>query len=471
MITAIFDDHYHSFVTWRENGLRDLTCVHIDAHLDVMSRSFSDSSLKAIAEAKTAAELEVFRGDARLPWGGFHCGNYLYPALKDGTVKELIWVVPPHVIAGETFVDGVRQECQKWLDFRLEEYRSLRSVNGAVVGKLAGCDFTVCTADNFPELSLSQRSNLALDIDVDYFVRNSDDKIWQTPHDLFRKLGNLEPKVLTVAYSVDGGYTPLQDRYLGKVTLDVFGEGDESKWEVETAKLLEIDELDDGEKSESYSAFLKSAPDWLKPAILLRMGKGDEAIAYDPEYTLRPLNVASRFLNKKEFDQGLALLQKIETKELEALYIHAYLCLGKSDAVLAYKSLQELLQRLAPESLERSQILMTLAQACQQLGRDKECLTYANEALTLEPKSAELYFLLANSHRKMGAGKKAAKAVRKALRLAKGWVSSLPIMLEAAQIYDELGQAALAKATRLELEKIDESGRFAIRALLDESKL
>ena len=119
MISAMFDDHYESFCTWREAGLKGLTCVHVDAHLDVMSVGFNKESLEGIAQSKTREELERFRGNPRLPWGGFHCGNYLFPALKDGTVKELIWVLPAHIIGGETFVDGVRQEVQNWLDLRL----------------------------------------------------------------------------------------------------------------------------------------------------------------------------------------------------------------------------------------------------------------------------------------------------------------------------------------------------------------
>ena len=86
MIDALFDDHYQALPTWREAGLDGLTCVHVDAHLDVSTDGFTERSLAGIAKARTREELAAFRGNPRLPWGGLHCGNYLYPALLDGTV-------------------------------------------------------------------------------------------------------------------------------------------------------------------------------------------------------------------------------------------------------------------------------------------------------------------------------------------------------------------------------------------------
>ena len=465
MISAMFDDHYESFCTWREAGLQGLTCVHIDAHLDVMSVGFNKESLEGIAQSKTREELERFRGNPRLPWGGFHCGNYLFPALKDGTIKELIWVLPAHIIGGETFVDGVRQEVQNWLDLRLAEYGGLVSEEGAVVGTLEGCRFVVCTADKLPKLSEDAR--VALDIDVDYFIRNTDDAIWQTPHQLYEALGPLNPVAVTVAYSVDGGYTPLKERFLGRVTLDVFS-GDPEAWKSETERLLELDRKSD---EEGWESFLEEAPEWLKPSLLLRLGRVEEAVALDPEYTPRFQNAVARKLVKKEHEAGLELMEDLDEETAESLYLRTYLSLGDNDALEAKRSLTKLLEEHELRELERSRVLILKANACLELGEGNAALKLVDEARKIEPESAELHFLRANCLKQFGDLKKAAKAMRKALKLAKGRVSSLQMMLDAARLYDQLGQQALAGSVRRELKDADVTGRYAIKTILDASKL
>jgi tetratricopeptide (TPR) repeat protein len=465
MISAIFDDHYEAFPTWREAGLTGLTCVHVDAHLDVMSGGFNDDSLRGIAQAKTREQLEKFRGNPRLPWGGFHCGNYLFPALKDGTIKELIWVLPAHIVAGETFVDGVRQEIQNWVDLTLAEYGGLNGENGAVVGTLAGVRFVVCTAECLPKFA--DGAQVALDIDVDYFIRNTDDKVWQTPHQLNELLGDLNPVAVTVAYSVDGGYTPLQERFLGKVTLDVFS-GESQAWKTETERLLQLDADNDTEGTEE---FLQEAPDWLKPVILLRLGRVEEAVKADPEYEPRFCNEVARHLVKKDHQKGLALMEGAENESAESLYLMTYLSIGNNDSLEAKRSLTKLLSDHPLKELERSRVLILKANACLELGEARQAMKLVDEALKIEPKSAELHFLRFNCLKSTGELKKAAKSMRKALRFAKGRVSSLAMMLSAARLYDELGQQALASSVRRELKDVDVTGRYAIKTILDASKL
>lgn len=472
MISAIFDDHYEAFPTWREAGLSGLTCIHVDAHLDVMSDGFSADSLQAIAKAETSEELLAFRSNPRLPWGGFHCGNYLYPALIDGTVETLIWVVPPHVIKGETFVDGVRQETQKWLDLSFQEYSSLVSEEGRVAGTLRGRRYIVCTADNMPPLTPEQKQNLALDIDVDYFIRSDTDQVWQTPQELYRLLGCPEPRALTVAYSVDGGYTPVKDRYLGEVVREVFTERCASKWGAETDEILRIDSLPDAEeRTEALAKLLKTAPEWLKPALFTRLGEEEKAAKIEPEYRVKPANIVARHMMKKENQEGLDLLKDVSRETPEVLYLRAYLQMGAEDLVEAKRNFSKLLEHPQLREVERSRVLFLKAGVCLRLGETRDALKLTQEAQKLEPESPQLSYLQAQAYRAQGDGKKAAKAIRKAMRLAKGHVSSLEMMVEAAQIYDSLGQSALARSTRKELKTVDVTGRCAIQTMLDEAKL
>lgn len=63
---------------------------------------------------------------------------------------------------------------------------------------------------------------MALDIDVDYFVR-PDDSLWSSPESLAQELQGLTVGILTVATSLEGGYTPANLHGLGQDCLRCFG--------------------------------------------------------------------------------------------------------------------------------------------------------------------------------------------------------------------------------------------------------
>ena len=465
MLKAIFDDHYESFPTWREAGLSDLVCVHVDAHLDVMRSGFTEAALASIKEARSRAELEPFRGNPKLAWGGFHCGNYLYPALKDGTVAELIWVLPPAVVEGETFLDGVRQLVQDWVDLDFEDYLQLNSVEGRVEGRLEGCPFTICTSETFPKLSPSQRQRLALDIDVDYFVDLKTDRTWQTPQQLHAHLGELEPKVLTVAYSVDGGYTPLSQRYLGEVTLEVFS-GDPTVWK-EPVEVLKDPAQDNPEELESM---LEGAPEFLKPALLFRLNRLDEAADLDENYRENPLNLAQRRILQKRLDEALTCLGECPPSP-ERSFTQATLAIQAGRPQLLSESIVELETSGAVTEGELPKLIEMKVAALLDLGKAREALEVIKSNRKRVPDTSVSQVQAFQALKSLGDRKKAARSIRKALKLASGRVSSLGLLVEAAKLYDEMGQTALAKATRRELKSLDVTGRYIITTMLDEAKL
>ncbi len=448
MICGLFDDHYEAFPTWREASLKGLTCLHVDAHLDVMGNCFSDEVLEGIAASKTRAELDRFRGHPRMPWGGFHCGNYLFPALIDGTVEELIWLVPAFVIKGENFLDGVRQEVQNWVDLSFEEYRGFTAVEGRVEGTLGGRRFVVCTEETLPEFTPEQRQNLALDIDVDYFVRVSDDKVWSTPHTLRQLLDGIEPVALTIAYSVEGGYTPVEDRYLGEITRDVFS-GQPDAWRSELQSILALEDKPPEEREAGLEALLEGAPDWLRAALLHKLGRSEEAAAIDPEQKEKPLNRIARYLHRKDYMAGLELLEELGDKSTERHYLEVFLALGAREHAVQKEALNQLLEADLTE-VERATVLRMKAGTCCELGLHREALDLLDEAKKLEPDNAELYVKQAVAYQGRGDRKQAARALRKAIKLSQGMISSLDIMLSAAKLYDQMGQKALARSIRRE---------------------
>ena len=497
MLSALFDDHYEAFLVWREAGLSGLTCVHVDAHLDISADGFSEAALQGIAQARTRDEVAAFRGNPKLPWGGFHCGNYLYPALCDGTVTTFVWVVPTGFAEG-SLVQNARQTLQNWLDLGLEDFRSLKPVQGRVEGQLLGRRLVICTSDNLPEFSAEEQANLALDIDVDYFVRVKDDRMWQTPHQLRQDFRDLKPIVLTVATSCEGGYTPLSHRFLGQVCLEVF-ERDPKAWKAETEELskaleaalpsleepapeplgevlspVEETPLPEPENPEelrrrALEQFLTACPDPFRPSVLCALGRYDEAGVLDSCYRRSPSDEAGRLFQKGRYQEGLACLETTGEGPLDRGFLVALLAVGASGSSLGAEEFDRLL--LLPGLTDRDSARLLAMQAQILADSDaKKALEGLRRAVKLEPERAATHFQLGIVLRRQGKREEAAKAMRKALRLAKGKVSSLPMLLDASRLYDELGQRSLARATRRELEDADATGYYSICSILDQAR-
>lgn len=507
MLTALFDDHYEAFLVWREAGLSNLTCVHVDAHLDVSADGFTEAALQGIAQARNREEIAAFRGNPKLPWGGFHCGNYLYPALLDGTVTTLIWVVPAGFAEG-SLVQNARQTLQNWLDMRIEDFRSLKPVEGRVEGELLGRRLVICTSANLPRLSSQEQANVALDIDVDYFVRIKDDRLWQTPHQLHHDLQALRPVVLTVATSCEGGYTPLSYRWLGQVCHDVFS-GDAAAWVVETETLVQALETGlpplesdpaprlaaepgpgepprpepadeqppteqaqpdpDALRTQALERCLETAPEAFRPALLCALGRYAKAEALNPEYRLSPFDQAGRLFQKGRYSEGLECLERTGDKALERGFLVALLAAGASESGLSLEEFERLLSLPGLTPRDTSRLLVMQAQVLADR-EPKKALDVLRRATKLEPDRANAHVQLGLLQRKLGRREEAARSFRKALRLAKGRVSSLATLLEASRLYDELGQKAMARATRRELEDSDATGYYAIQSILDTSR-
>lgn len=468
MLKALFDDHYEAFPTWREAGLKNLVCLHVDAHLDVMEDGFCRSSLAAIAQAQSSAELEVFR-DKDGPWGGsFHCGNYLYPALRDGTVSELIWLVPPHVIRGEDAVESVRAELNHWVDLPLADYSSLRLQEGAVRGTLFSLPFTVCTSEHLPALSPDQAERLVLDIDVDYFVRSADDVLWQTPHELARELSGLSPRALTVAISREGGYTPAREQYLGQVCLDVFG-GRPALWQREVADIQAADTLLEPARTQRWLELLADSEPLFEAALLARLGRWEEAVALDPTYQNRTVDRASRCLEKRSWAEGLEILKQVQKDDLEARQLEFFLRTRSGDLLGAREIFEELMESVELVGFERLKILQLGGENYRKLGEHELALKVYREGLKLAPENASLHYNLALVYKAAGDSKRATRALRKSMRLSTGRLSYLAALAKASSWYQEMGQHALAHAARIELKKLDVTGEHVIKVMLEQA--
>ncbi len=270
------EDHREAYFFWKKLGILAGTCVHVDAHLDT-------------------GELQL-PGYASIAQPEVNCGNYLLHAMAEGIVATLVWIVPPHLMQPDR-VSWVRQEVQAWLHPSLSESSSWKADGPRVEGQLKGCRVVVCQSDQLPALE----GPVLLDIDVDYFL-GPNDEVWQSPLELASHLRHLAPRALTVAYSVEGGYTPLWLRHLGDLTVLAWQHPEEAlRWST-------LQELA-----------------WVRAAhMVAEVGDDFDNAVYsraaeiEPGYHLSALDAACYHLQRKHYQACLTWLRRAEAEDPKA---------------------------------------------------------------------------------------------------------------------------------------------------------
>ncbi len=441
MECLLFDDHSESLFHWRERGLWGLTCLHIDAHLDVMEDNFSPQALLDLGPQATSQTLRRYRDEGILT-----CANYLYPALRAGLVERLIWVLPPHILPGDPRTVSVLQELSHWVDLPLADYRAFENSEQIVRGTLFHRDFLVCTSKSLSALNLQDCPNLVLDIDLDYFVRACDDVTWQTPHELYQQIGPLKPQMVTVATSVSGGYTPAWDQYLGPVCCEVFG-GSPEAYREETRLLTSGGD-------EALKELLETAPSFMRPAVLARLGRLEEAVQQDSSYRPRGLDLVARCLERKRPRDGLRLLGSDLGEDRDKIRLALLL----SHQVEDWESSCRLFSRLQKSrgGVRRGEIKLfeLAAQAYQELGRPKDAVRVLEQALSLAPELGGINLSLASAYKEAGRRRKAIRALQRAVRWSRTRISSASTLPLARDWFQQLGQPELARRARLQWRRL-----------------
>ena len=174
-------------------GFREKVLVHIDAHDD-------------LAWARDAGALDI--------------GNFISLALKEGIIREVFWVVPDQTWESSK----TRQPLLRRLKRLTTEFpgasRLLKVEEAQISLTLLDKPVRVCTLDHLPPLE----EKVLLDIDTDFFtipracsLSNQHRTLpWCWPGELVARLKarGVQADLITIAYSVEGGYTPVKWKYL-----------------------------------------------------------------------------------------------------------------------------------------------------------------------------------------------------------------------------------------------------------------
>jgi tetratricopeptide (TPR) repeat protein len=228
----LIEDHDEALKVWRRIGVKSCDLVHIDAHIDFGFRA-AEPLEKVINEAKSLKELKQ-RLEYSLSFLNYekdfrkqtNIGNYIYPAIEENIVNNVYWVIPGRIDEfkkSKKLIRGILRDISKG-DGRKNNSLSFLEEKEILSACISGIVFKVCVLDTLPCLS----RDILLDIDTDFLVidsiRSADNtknigkrKPWIMPQDLARAIKEKvkRPKAITIAYSVNGGWTPIKYKYLG----------------------------------------------------------------------------------------------------------------------------------------------------------------------------------------------------------------------------------------------------------------
>lgn len=219
----MMEDHDKAYDAWRDLGVRGRTLVHVDAHIDFGWVPETDmDEIRSIGEATL---LNPFVKSRRRM---MTIGNYIYPAMRDGFVDTFYWVVPTPTWGSARGRKAVMGHLKRILSLRRYAGGAIRSDADSIRCRVMGHDLIVCCLETLPRIA----GPVLLDIDTDFLVtpRIWDDlaperEPWIYPAELCGTLAAKVPDadVLTVAYSVEGGFTPLRHKHLGDDVAARFG--------------------------------------------------------------------------------------------------------------------------------------------------------------------------------------------------------------------------------------------------------
>lgn len=444
MQSYLFDDHSDAYLHWWHSGKRGMSCLHVDAHLDLMEEGFSADLLAGMNEVSDDGQMELYR-DSDGPFGQqLHCANYLFPALQLGLIGELVWLVPNHMWQPQRALECALELVSHWIDIPTTDLKNWNAMGSSVVGTLYGQPFAVCAASGLREVPNFPRSELALDIDVDYFIRCEDDVVWSTPYDL-RQVIPGSAEILTVALSTVGGYTPVQEIFLGEACLDAFSEG--PRWELDCRKILRAG-------PQGWESLLGEVQEGFRPALLARMGRWQEAQALDSRYLQRTEDLVCRLLEKGEWEEGLRLLLGEEPlpRNSPQLVLYCLSQLGRwGEVVDHFEAHHEALEKRGPEGLK---IRHLVAQAYARLQRPQAAEALLREAMKASQEHHGLWFELARCQWEMGQAKKAARSLTRSLRYGRKRAGFRGLLVGAIKLLEKMNEPHLLRTCRRELDHL-----------------
>lgn len=228
---VLMEDHDGAYWAWGKAGLSNRILVHFDAHIDF---AWILPSAGSLMEEKDLGRM-LSRVEESPLWNlsdmgreeMVHIGNYVHEAIRNQIAREFIWVYPDGTDpqAQSRAVAGILQNlaADSPRNFEMEPFGE----SGRFRGRIYGAAFQALPFSLFAEIVPAEK--VLLDIDLDFLVVRSLDSpvfpyqeplkpgFWLSPEEFVGALqkSGLSSDFLTLAFSVEEGYTLLRLKFLG----------------------------------------------------------------------------------------------------------------------------------------------------------------------------------------------------------------------------------------------------------------
>jgi len=227
------EDHDGAYHAWERSGFQERILLHIDSHMDwdwlqeqdPLDLLLAQTLTELDAMLKEQGRWTLSRRDRLEP---VHIGNYIHPALQEGIIREFYWVFPDVAIGTTGEPSGILRMLQKMMSVNPAGLKNLRVRHKRIELDIQGKRVTACSLSDLPPLP----EPVLLDIDTDFLTAERTEYMGtgRAGHDRWRQLPWIWPEELlarlqakgvradfvTIAYSVEGGFTPLIYKYLGE---------------------------------------------------------------------------------------------------------------------------------------------------------------------------------------------------------------------------------------------------------------
>jgi len=323
-------NHSEAYVVWKKKNITDKILIHIDAHSDI-KKIPNDRLTKVYAIEKTGKFENLLCHPHEMQniyEKPITIGNFCYAALEGKIIKKYIWVVPDAELTSEsieTYSTFFRRQIE---DINFEDFK----LDGNILkGEFKNIPIIICRLQDIPEVNES----VILDIDVDFFLHQygfSNKGMYDIPTttamSFISQLNekNLNIDLITISHSMEGGYTPIQYKYIGEDIFKIYKNGYQEdlfshiKTRRDILKLYFDEEykkaLSKLRKFEKHT-FKDGSLLYLKKQILNKLELQDEALLVkkellkeNPFYSKEYLINGDVFFNEEKFDDALNFYKK-----------------------------------------------------------------------------------------------------------------------------------------------------------------
>ncbi len=230
---TMMEDHDKAYHAWQERDIRDRILVHVDAHIDfgwIPEIDLDEIGSGGLDLSKSSKENPLLNPFLKPRRKMVNIGNYICPAIREGMVKKFYWVVPDTSFRSARGLRYIIKQLKQILKIKKYAGGKLLRYADHLSCRILGRELIVCSLENLERIE----EPVLLDIDVDFMLTqyiwddlNPKRWPWIFPEELFEKLVSKinAIDVLSIAYSVEGGFTPLKFKYLGDELRLLFEDG------------------------------------------------------------------------------------------------------------------------------------------------------------------------------------------------------------------------------------------------------